>query len=281
MREIDCKKIIDAVAEKLIEINVDLDSSICNALKSSLEKEESPLGKDLLKQILENSEIAAKEKLPICQDTGVVVVFVEVGENLRIKGMDLKEAINAGVAKGYEEGYLRKSMVCDPIFKRINTGDNTPAIIHIDLVQGEKLKIEVAAKGGGSENMSQLKMLKPADGPQGIIDFICQVVEEAGPNPCPPLVIGVGIGGTMEKAALLSKKALFFPPDYRNTDPELAQFEEQILSEVNKLGVGPLGLGGRTTALGINILTYPCHIASLPVAVNLNCHAARHGHIEF
>ncbi len=280
MREIDSRKITDAVAEKLIEINIDLDSSICNALKASLETEESPLGEDLLQQLLENSKIAAKERLPICQDTGVVVAFVEIGENVRIKGMGLKEAINAGVARGYEEGYLRKSMVSDPIFKRINTGNNTPAIIHTDLISGDKLKIEVGAKGGGSENMSQLKMLKPADGPQGIIDFICQVVEEAGPNPCPPLFIGVGVGGTMEKAALLSKKALFFRPDYRNPDPELAQFEDQILTEVNSLGVGPLGLGGRTTALGVNILTYPCHIASLPVAVNLNCHAARHGQIE-
>jgi len=280
LREIDSRKITDAVAEKLIEINIDLDSSICNALKASLETEESPLGEDLLQQLLENSKIAAKERLPICQDTGVVVAFVEIGENVRIKGMGLKEAINAGVARGYEEGYLRKSMVSDPIFKRINTGNNTPAIIHTDLISGDKLKIEVGAKGGGSENMSQLKMLKPADGPQGIIDFICQVVEEAGPNPCPPLFIGVGVGGTMEKAALLSKKALFFRPDYRNPDPELAQFEDQILTEVNSLGVGPLGLGGRTTALGVNILTHSCHIASLPVAVNLNCHAARHGQIE-
>ncbi len=280
MRVIESQKIVEAVSEKLIEINVELDPAICKSLEESLEKEESFLGKELINQLLENSRIAIQENLPICQDTGVVVAFVEVGEEVRIKGETLEKAINAGVAKGYEKGYLRKSMVSDPIFKRVNTGNNTPAIIHTELVPGDKLKIKVAAKGGGSENMSKLKMLKPADGPQGIIDFICQVVDEAGPNPCPPLVIGVGVGGTMEKAALLSKKALFMPPHEKNPDPELADFEEEILKEVNKLGVGPLGLGGRITALGVNLLTYPCHIASLPVAVNLNCHAARHGKIE-
>ncbi len=280
MREIESKIIEDAVAEKLVKINIDLDSSMCASLQKSLENEQSPLGRELLNQLLENSKVAREERVPICQDTGIVVVFAKIGDRIRLKGKTLEEAINAGVSRGYTEGYLRKSMVADPIFQRKNTGDNTPAVIHTEIIPGEKLIIEVAAKGGGSENMSRLKMLKPADGPQGIVDFVCEVVEKAGPNPCPPLVIGVGVGGTMEKAALLSKKALFLPPDAQNPEPQMAAFEQEIMEAVNNLGVGPLGMGGRITALGVNLLTYPCHIASLPVAVNLNCHASRHGYIE-
>ncbi len=281
MREIKSQEITDRVAQKLVEINLDLGTPLCVSLEESLNREESSLGRELINQLLENARIAREERIPICQDTGMVVAFVRIGEEVRISGSGLEEAINRGVARGYQEGNLRKSMVLDPIFERKNSGDNTPAIIHTEVVPGEELSVEIAAKGGGSENMSQLKMLKPADGPGGIIDFVCRVVEEAGPNPCPPLIIGVGVGGSMEKAAVLAKKALFLPLDFKNPDSRLESFSRDILVQVNKTGVGPLGLGGRVTALKVNLLTHPCHIASLPVAVNLNCHAARHDHIQF
>jgi len=281
LREIKSQEITDRVAQKLIEINLKLATPLCNSLEESLNMEESSLGRELINQLLENARIAREQSIPICQDTGMVVAFVRIGEGVRIIGNGLEEAINQGVARGYREGNLRQSMVLDPIFERKNSGDNTPAILHTEVVPGEELTVEIAAKGGGSENMSQLKMMKPADGPEGIMDFVCEVVEEAGPNPCPPLIIGVGVGGSMEKAAVLAKKALFLPLDYEHPHSRLEAFSQDILAQVNKTGVGPLGLGGRTTALKVNLLTHPCHIASLPVAVNLNCHAARHGHIEF
>lgn len=281
MREIKSQEITDRVARKLIEINLELSTPLCISLEESLNGEESSRGRELISQLLENARIAREERIPICQDTGMVVAFARIGEGVRISGNGLEQAINRGVAQGYKEGNLRKSMVLDPIFERKNSGDNTPAIVHTEVVPGEELTVGIAAKGGGSENMSQLKMLKPADGPGGIIDFVCRVVEEAGPNPCPPLIIGLGVGGSMEKAAVLAKKALFLPLDYKHPHSRLESFSRDILAQVNKTGVGPLGLGGRTTALKVNLLTHPCHIASLPVAVNLNCHAARHGHIEF
>ena len=232
------------------------------------------MAQEILARIAENFEIAAETKVPICQDTGMACVFLKIGQEAHITG-NLEEAVNEGVRRGYRVGYLRKSVVRDPL-KRVNTGDNTPAVIHYEIVPGDKLEITVAPKGFGSENMSAIKMLKPSDGVKGVVDFVVQTVEEAGPNPCPPIVVGVGIGGTFEKAAYLAKKALLRPVDSSNEIPYYADLEQELLGRINALGIGPQGFGGGTTALGVNIETYPTHIAGLPVAVNIGCHVTRH-----
>ncbi|MBM7854129.1 fumarate hydratase subunit alpha [Desulfohalotomaculum tongense] len=248
---------------------------VLEALAKSLEQEVSSGGREILKLLMENARISREENIPMCQDTGFTVVFLELGQDVHLEGGDINEAINEGVRKGYRQGYLRKSIVGHPL-KRVNTGDNTPCVIHTRVVPGENLKITVAPKGGGSENMSALKMLKPADGVEGVKKFVIDTVKAAGPNPCPPLVIGVGIGGTMEKAALMAKEALLREVGTKNPQQDLAELELQLLNEINKLGIGPQGLGGRVTALAVHIKTFAAHIASLPVAVNINCHAARH-----
>lgn len=245
------------------------------AFQKAYNHEISLTGKDILQILMKNAEIAREEKVPMCQDTGYAVIFVELGQDVRIDGGDFYDAINEGVRKGYTEGYLRKSIVSHPL-ERKNTGDNTPAVIHTKIVPGENLRIIVAPKGGGSENMSAIKMLKPADGVEGVKKFVIEAVKAAGPNPCPPIVVGVGIGGTFEKAAQLSKEALLRELGEKSKYPDIAKLEEELLQEVNKLGIGPQGLGGKTTALGLHIEIYAAHIASLPVAVNINCHAARH-----
>lgn len=276
MREIKAELIKDTVRELFLEANYFIGRDVYEKLKELREVEESPVGKVVLEQIIRNNEIAAEEKIAICQDTGMAVLFLELGQEVQIVGGDLNEAINAGVKEAYTEGYLRKSIVADPLFDRINTGDNTPAVIYTQIVPGDRVRIMVTAKGFGSENMSRIKMLKPADGVEGVKDFVVQTAVEAGPNPCPPIVVGVGIGGTMEKAALLSKWALLRPVGEQNKDPRYARLEAELLEEINKSGIGPAGLGGRTTALAVNIEYFPTHIAGLPVAVNICCHAARH-----
>lgn len=275
MREIHIEEVVSVVRELCIEANYNLSNDIKNALVRSEKEETWDLAKDILDKIIINSEIAKNERMPICQDTGMACVFIEIGQDIHIIGGSLEDAVNEGVRRGYKDGYLRKSIVNDPI-NRINTKDNTPAIIYYDIVQGDKLKITVAPKGFGSENMSQIKMLKPSEGLQGVKEFIIKVVKEAGPNPCPPIVIGVGIGGTFDKAAYLAKKALLRPINIRNNDEFYCKLEDELLNEINNLGIGPQGFGGKTTALGVNIETYPTHIAGLPVAVNINCHVTRH-----
>ena len=275
MREIHISKIIDTVKELCIEANYYLSNDVKRALCNAKENETWPLAENILEQIILNSDIAKNENMPICQDTGMACIFIDIGQDVHIVGGLLDDAINEGVRRGYEEGFLRKSVVKDPI-NRINTKDNTPAIIYYNMVAGDKIKITVAPKGFGSENMSRIKMLKPSDGLQGVKDFIIETVKLAGPNPCPPIVIGVGIGGTFDKAAYLAKKALIRPLDKRNEDKFYSDLEEELLDTINKLGIGPQGFGGKTTALGLNIETYPTHIAGLPVAVNINCHATRH-----
>jgi len=277
MREIEASQITEKVKCLCMEANYDLPEDVLQAFQRAKESEESPLGVSILEQLLKNAAIAGKERVPICQDTGFGVFFVELGEDVRVSGGSLKEAITEGVRQGYEEGYLRKS-ICHP-FTRKNTGDNTPVIIHMDIVPGEGLKLVVAPKGGGSENMSRVTMLKPSDGIEGVKDFVVNRVRESGGNPCPPTVVGVGIGGTFEYAALIAKRALLRPLGDPNEDPELAKLEKDILEEINNLGIGPMGLGGRTTALAVHVEMSPCHIASLPVAVNINCHASRHKEI--
>jgi fumarate hydratase subunit alpha len=274
MREVDVALITETVKELCISANTDLGEDVIEAIEQAIEKEESPLGIDILNELKENAQIAREEKVPICQDTGFAVVFVELGQDVHLVGGDLSEAIHEGVRQGYREGYLRKSL-CHP-FTRANTGDNTPAIIHTEIVPGDKIKIVVAPKGGGSENMSRVTMLTPSEGVEGVKRYIVQRVKESGSNPCPPTIVGVGIGGTLEKAAFLAKKSLLRPLGSKNPDPELMKLEQEILSEINKLGIGPQGLGGRTTSLAVHILMMPCHIASLPLAVNIQCHAQRH-----
>ena len=274
MREIDVKVITEKVRDLCIEANTDLGEDVLRAFDQAMAKEESPLGMEILKELKGNAWIAKEEKVPICQDTGFAVVFVELGQEIHLIGGDLKEAIFEGVRQGYQDGYLRKS-ICHP-FTRKNTGDNTPAIIHTEVIPGEKVKITVAPKGGGSENMSRVVMLTPSDGVGGIKQFVVQRVKESGSNPCPPTIVGVGIGGTFEQAALLAKKSLLRPLGSTNPDAELEKLESEILTEINKLGIGPQGLGGRTTSLAVHILMMPCHIASLPLAVNIQCHAQRH-----
>ena len=275
MREINADAIIDAVKTLCINSNYFLSDDIKNALVKSKEEETWDLAKDVLDKIIINSDIAKREQMPMCQDTGMACVFVEIGQDVHIVGGLLEDAINEGVRRGYEEGLLRKSVVKDPI-NRVNTKDNTPAVIYYEIVSGDKIKITVAPKGFGSENMSKIKMLKPADGIDGVKEFIIDTVKAAGPNPCPPMVIGVGIGGTFEKAAYLAKKALIRPIDESSKSDFYKELEVELLDTINKLGIGPQGFGGRTTAIGLNIETYPTHIAGLPVAVNISCHATRH-----
>lgn len=275
MREIHISEIINTVKELCIESNYYLSNDVKEALNNAKENETWPLAENVLDQLILNSNIAQNENMPICQDTGMACIFIEIGQEVHIVGGALEDAINEGVRRGYDEGFLRKSVVKDPI-NRVNTKDNTPAIIYYDIVLGNKLKITVAPKGFGSENMSRIKMLKPSDGLQGVKDFIIETVKLAGPNPCPPIIIGVGIGGTFDKAAYLAKKALIRPVNKRNDEKFYGDLEEELLETINKLGIGPQGFGGKTTALGINIETYPTHIAGLPVAVNINCHATRH-----
>lgn len=274
MKQIRCGEITEHVREMCLEANFDLGEDVLRAFKTAQTAEESPLGREIMGILLENARIAKAESIPMCQDTGFAVFFVELGDDVRVIDGNLIEAINEGVRKGYQEGYLRKS-ICHP-FTRKNTGDNTPAIVHVELVPGDTLKIVFAPKGGGSENMSRVTMLRPADGKKGIRDFVVTRVKESGANPCPPTIVGVGIGGTFEKAALLAKKALLRPLGSAHPDPELAAFEQEIFNAINNLGIGPQGFGGRTTSLAVHIEIYPCHIASLPVAVNINCHAHRH-----
>jgi fumarate hydratase subunit alpha len=276
MREIKAKDITETVARLSKEANYYLGDDVVAALKKAREQEESPAGRQILDQILENAKIAAKEQMPLCQDCGLAVVFVEIGQDTRISGGELIQAINEGVRKGYAEGYLRKSAVRQPFSVRVNTKDNTPAIIHTEIVPGDKLKITVAPKGGGSENMSRFTVLKPAQGRQGVIDFVVNAVDEAGSNPCPPTIIGVGIGGTAEKSMILAKKALLREVGKPSPDPEVAELEKELLQRINSTGVGPGGVGGRITSLAVHVETFPAHIASLPVAVNIQCHSARH-----
>jgi len=280
MRTIDVSHITAAVAKLAVDANYYLSDDIRTALETGQKEEESPLGKAILDQLVENACIARDEKMPICQDTGMAVIFMEVGQDVHITGGSLADAVNAGVAKGYIEGYLRKSVVSEPLFNRKNTGDNTPSVLHTSIVPGDKIKITLAPKGFGSENMSALKMFKPSDGLPAVKKFVLDTVLNAGSNPCPPIVIGIGIGGTMEQAAIIAKKALLRPIDERNPHPEYANLEHQLLELVNKTGVGPQGLGGRVTALAVNVEYYPTHIAGLPVAININCHATRHAEVE-
>ena len=277
MREIDSKIITEEIEKICSNANCNLNFDIINALKKSKQSETNETACDIINSIIKNAEIAKEKQVPICQDTGMAIFFVEVGQEVHING-NLTDAINLGVKNGYEKGYLRKSVVRDPL-NRVNTGDNTPAVIHYNIVSGDKIKITFMPKGFGSENMSRLKMLKPSDGAEGVVDFVIETVKLAGSNPCPPIVVGVGIGGSMEKAALLSKIALARPVDKSNDDEYYADMEEKILGKLNKTGIGPQGLGGKTTALGVNIETFPTHIAGLPVAVNISCHVTRHAEI--
>jgi fumarate hydratase subunit alpha len=280
MKTVNVKDITDAVRDMCIEATHYLTSDIREALASSKQSEESELGVKILGQLEENLDIAGTDMIPICQDTGMAVFFVTIGQEVHIEGGSLSDAINEGVRRGYTEGYLRKSVVSDPLIRE-NTGDNTPAIIHYDIVPGDGLKIVIAPKGFGSENTSRIFMLKPADGVEGVKKAVLTAVKEAGPNACPPMVIGVGIGGTFEKCAMLAKKALTRPINISSEIPHIASLEKELLTLINNTGIGPAGLGGRTTALGINIETYPTHIAGLPVAVNICCHVNRHAVREF
>ena len=275
MREIDSKTITETLSEMCIEANHYLTPDMEKALDNAEKSEISPLGKQVLGQLKENLRIAGSDTIPICQDTGMAVVFAEVGQDVHITGGTLTDAINEGVRKGYTEGFLRKSVVGDPL-ERVNTGDNTPAVIHYDIVPGDGLKLTLAPKGFGSENMSRIFMLKPAEGIEGVKNAVLTAVNDAGPNACPPMVVGVGIGGTFEKAALLSKKALLRPAGEHSDIPYVKELEEELLTRINKSGIGPGGLGGRITAMAVNVLTYPTHIAGLPVAVNICCHVNRH-----
>lgn len=274
MREINAELITEAVARLAVEANCQLPCDVRARIEKARSEEPWPTAQGILDKIIENYGIASDNNVPICQDTGVCCVFLEIGQDVHIAG-DLRAAVDEGVRRGYGEGYLRKSVVKDPL-RRVNTGDNTPAMLYTEIVPGDKLRVTVAPKGFGSENMSRLAMLKPSDGVEGVKAFILKTVEEAGPNPCPPIVVGVGIGGTFDKAAYLAKKALMRPVDERNADAFYADLENELLGKINSLGVGPQGFGGRTTALAVNIEWYPTHIAGLPVAVNINCHVTRH-----
>jgi len=276
MREIDAQEVTKTVSQLFQEACHYLPEDVLTSLKQAREAEESAVGRDVLDRILDNAEVSVNEKIPLCQDTGTAVVFLELGQDAHIAGGDLYTAINEGVRQGYTEGYLRKSIVRQPYSSRVNTKDNTPAVIHTDIVPGDRLKITVMPKGGGAENMARLAMLSPARGRQGVIDFVVNAVDEAGSNPCPPVIVGVGIGGTAEKAVLVAKKALLRKVGEPNPDAEVAELEKEILHRVNNLGIGPMGYGGRNTALAVHAEVFPTHIASLPVAVNLQCYSARH-----
>jgi fumarate hydratase subunit alpha len=276
MREISSAEIAKTVARLFIEANYNLPEDILSALKESVAVEESPAGKDVLNKLIENAELAAQGQVPLCQDCGTAVVFLEVGQDVHISGDSLNDAVNAGVREAYDTGYLRKSQVTRPFSERVNTRDNTPAIIYTDIVPGDKIKIIAVPKGGGAENMSRLGMLTPSQGREGIINFVTKAVDEAGSNPCPPVIVGVGIGGTAERALLSAKKAILRPIGQHNTEVEIATLEREILEKINRLGIGPMGYGGRVTALAVNIEVLPAHLASMPVAVNLSCHSARH-----
>jgi fumarate hydratase subunit alpha len=275
LRNIKASAITQAVAQLCQEANFELGDDVLAALKQAHKTEQSPLGREVLSQLIENAKIAQEERLPLCQDCGIAVVFLEIGQEVHING-DLNAAVEDGVRQGYTQGYLRKSMVNKPFSSRVNTKDNTPPVTHIEIVPGDRLKITVMPKGAGAENMSKLAMLKPSDGKQGIIDLVVKTVDEAGGNACPPLIIGLGIGGTAEKAMLLAKKALLRKVADPNPDPEVAKLETEVLAQVNALGIGPLGFGGRTTALAVHAEVIPAHIGSLPAAVNLQCYNARH-----
>lgn len=275
MRNVDAEEISRAVNRLSMDANYYLGDDVVEALKKNLESEESPLGKEILSQIIENAQIAGSENMPLCQDTGLAAIFVELGQDVHVNGGDFEDAIQKGIKNGYGEGFLRKSMVEDPL-RRKNTGDNTPGVISIHVVPGDKIKITILPKGGGSENMSAIKMLKPSDGDTGVQDFVVETVRTAGGNPCPPIIVGVGIGGSFDKCAYLAKKALLRSVGSSHPDPYYAAMEKELLKRVNDTGIGPQGLGGRTTALAVHIETHPCHIASLPVAVNTQCHSARH-----
>jgi fumarate hydratase subunit alpha len=274
MRTIKASDVVDAVAKLCIDANRYLPKDVRERFDLCASKEDSPAAREIFRQLKENYELAENTGLPLCQDTGLGVFFVELGQDVRIEGMTPSEAVNAGMVKGYEEGFLRKS-ACNPL-TRANTKDNTPAVIHLDIVPGDKLKISMMAKGGGSENMSRVTMLAPSQGWEGVKKFVLERVAEAGPNPCPPTIVGIGIGGTFERSAILAKKSVMRKLGDVNPDPELDKLEKELLDELNKLGVGPMGLGGKTTCLDVKIMMEPCHIASLPLAVNIQCHSARH-----
>jgi fumarate hydratase subunit alpha len=275
VREIEAQRIADIVARLSMEANFDLEKDVLDALRRGQATEESPVGKEIFNQLLENAGIARDERMPICQDTGLAVIFVDLGQDAHVTGGDLETAINDGVRRGYSEGYLRKSVLGDPL-QRVNTKDNTPAVVHTRIVPGNKLTLWVVPKGGGSENMSKIAMLKPADGVEGVKKFVVESVRVASANPCPPIIVGVGVGGSFEQCAMNAKRALLREIGSRHPDKFYADLETELLEKVNDTGVGPMGLGGRITALAVHIEAAPCHIASLPVAVNLNCHAARH-----
>jgi len=275
MKEIHIDKIRETVYDALLQINCELSNDVSEALLEGMKKEESEVGKSIFEDIVKNNNLAKEKQIPICQDTGMVVAFVNLGQDVHVVGGNISWAINQALKDAYKDGYFRKSVVSDPI-ERKNSMDNAPAVIHYDIVDGDEIEILLTAKGFGSENMSRLKMLKPSEGEKGVVDFVTETVSLAGPNACPPLFIGIGIGGTMEKAALLSKQALLRNANELNTDPYYADLEKKLLDRLNKLGIGPMGLGGRTTVLGVNIMTYPTHIAGLPVAVNICCHVNRH-----
>ncbi|MFW5501325.1 MULTISPECIES: fumarate hydratase [unclassified Maridesulfovibrio] len=278
MRTIKAEQVIDAVAKMCVSANRYLPEDVKKRFNECAAAEDSPAAKEVFRQIKENWELAAESGLPLCQDTGLAVFIVEMGEDVRVEGMNIRDAINEGTRKGYEEGFLRKSS-CDPL-TRANTKDNTPAIIHFDIVPGDKIKITFMAKGGGSENMSRVTMLAPAQGWEGIKKFVIERVAEAGPNPCPPTMVGIGVGGTFEYSALLAKKSLMRKVGEPHPDPEIAKLEAELMEEINKLGIGPMGLGGKTTVFDVKIEMRPCHIASLPLAVNIQCHSSRHEEVE-
>lgn len=279
MRKISVQKITDQIKEMCLEANFDLCEDVHHALVQFEKNEVSPIGKGILNDLLKNAALAKEKRVPMCQDTGMTVVFIEIGQDVHLMGGDIETAIHEGIRQGYAEGFLRKSVVKDPLL-RVNTKDNTPGIIHYKIVPGDLIKITVAPKGFGSENMSRMKMLKPSDGVEGVKEFVLETVSLAGPNPCPPIIVGVGIGGTIEKAALIAKQSLMRPLEISHPEPHIKLLEEELLEGINKLGIGPQGLGGLTTALGVNVEIYPTHIAGLPVVVNINCHAARHVYRE-
>lgn len=276
IREVSAEEITIAVKKLFMDCNYYIGEDISAAIKNARDNEELQIAKDVLQQLIDNNAIARDEQIPICQDTGMAVLFVEYGDKVVVKDGSFKQAVEEGVRRAYIDGYLRKSVVSDPVFDRVNTKDNTPAVIHTEIVEGDKIHIVAGGKGFGSENMSSIKMLTPSAGVEGVKKFVLDTVAHAGPNPCPPMVVGVGIGGTFEKAAQLAKRATLRPINTSNTDERYAALEEELLSEINKMDIGPAGLGGKTSALGVNIETYPTHIAGMPVAVNICCHACRH-----